>query len=367
MDALPASVLDRATVLQVFQVDEDTLKAVCETDGEIDLVCHVVLRLTQSELLANIAGSFLAPALRVLFILVLAYLAHRLLRRGIKMLVRRMKEQGLERLQTMRGRGGLLADTTPMDLQRASMRTETIGGVLQSIATVAIWSVAALTVLDVFGVNLGPLLAGAGIAGLAIGFGAQNLVRDFLSGMFMLLEDQYGIGDIVDTGEAAGVIEAFTLRTTRLRDVEGVVWYVPNGEIRRIGNKSQQWSRAVLDVGVAYHTDIGHASTVIKTVADGLWRDPVWGEFVLEEPEVWGVETFGANEIVIRLVVKTPPLQQFKVARELRARLKAAFDEAGIEIPFPQRTVWIRELPSGEGAQLTHAKQTGNRGDTGDT
>jgi small conductance mechanosensitive channel len=161
----------------------------------------------------------------------------------------------------------------------------------------------------------------------------------------MLVEDQYGVGDVIDVGDATGVVEEISLRTTRLRDVDGTVWFVPNGEIRRIGNKSQQWARAVLDVEVAYDTDIEVASEVIKRVADSVWHDELEHATVLEEPEIWGVQEFGASAIAIRLVLKVEPGEQWATAREVRKRLKAVFDTEGIEIPFPQRTVWMHTMP----------------------
>jgi small-conductance mechanosensitive channel len=221
-------------------------------------------------------------------------------------------------------------------------RAETVGALLASVASFAIWGIAALMVLGELGVELGPLLAGAGIVGVAVGFGAQNLVRDFLSGIFMLIEDQYGVGDVIDAGPASGTVEGVSLRTTRLRDIEGNVWHIPNGFIDRVANKSQEWSRALLDIPVAYGTDTDRAAAIIKDVADATWRDEPWSGDILAEPEVWGVEAFGADALVIRLVVKTKPSSQWKVGRELRARIKRAFDAEGIEIPFPQRTVWHR-------------------------
>jgi small conductance mechanosensitive channel len=212
--------------------------------------------------------------------------------------------------------------------------------VLRSVASFSIWTIATFMVLDQVGINLGPLIAGAGIVGVAIGFGSQSLVKDFLAGIFILVEDQFGVGDIVDLGEAVGVVEVVSLRTTRLRSVDGTVWHVPNGEIRRVGNKSQHWSRALLDIQVAYTTDIEEARGVIKQVADAAWREEP--ELILEEPELWGVEKLGAHGIDIRLVVKTQPSKQWEISRLIRERLKAAFDERGIEIPFPQQTVWMR-------------------------
>ena len=219
---------------------------------------------------------------------------------------------------------------------------------LRSVASALIFTITGFLVLGEFGLNLAPLLAGAGILGIALGFGAQSLVKDFLSGLFILVEDQFGVGDIVDLDQqTVGTVEAVSLRTTRLRAVDGTVWHVPNGEIRRVGNKSQHWSRALLDVEVAYDTDIDHAKAVIQRVADTLWQER---DDILEEPEVWGVERLGANAVVIRLVVKTRPADQYAVSRELRQRLKEAFDAEGIEIPFPQQVVWHRDERTAETA-----------------
>jgi moderate conductance mechanosensitive channel len=197
-------------------------------------------------------------------------------------------------------------------------------------------------VLGEVGINLGPLIAGAGIIGVAIGFGSQSLVRDFLSGIFILVEDQYGVGDTVDLGEATGVVEVVSLRTTRVRSVDGTVWHVPNGAIARVGNKSQHWSRALLDVELAYGTDVAHARGVIKRVADEVWRER--SAWVLEEPELWGVESIGPHGVTLRLVIKTQPSRQWDVSRLVRERLKVAFEQEGIEPPFPQQTVFHRNL-----------------------
>ena len=220
---------------------------------------------------------------------------------------------------------------------RAEQRIDALSSVLRSVLSFVIWATAALMCLGEVRIDLGPLLAGAGVLGVALGFGSQSLVRDFLSGMFILVEDQFGVGDIVDVGEASGTVEAVSLRTTRLRAIDGTVWHVPNGQINRVGNMSQHWSRALLDIEVAYDTVVEHARSVIKRVADKVWSED---DGVLEEPELWGVEQLGANGVMLRLVVKTTPSQQWRVSRELRERIKVAFDEEGIEIPFPQQTVW---------------------------
>jgi hypothetical protein len=176
------------------------------------------------------------------------------------------------------------------------------------------------------------LVGPAGIVGVAVGFGSQNLVRDFISGIFMLMEDQYGVGDVVDAGPATGTVEGVGLRTTRLRDVSGTLWHIPNGEIRRVGNRSQGWARALVDVEVAYSTDLEAATRTIERVAHELYVDEQWAPKLLEQPEVWGVEELGPDGIRVRLVAKTRPLEQWNVARELRARLKVAFDQAGIAV-----------------------------------
>ena len=299
-----------------------------------------------TEFLRDNAG-LVATAWHVLLIVVLAIVLrlvlHRLIRKVIAEAVTSIVPIGI---RPLRGRAsGAVVASTPLLTERRRQRTETIGSVLRSVTSVLVFTVAGAMVLGELGLQLGPVIASAGIVGVALGFGAQNLVKDFLNGMFMILEDQYGVGDAIDCGEASGIVEAVALRTTRLRSVDGTVWHVRNGEILRVGNMSQGWSRALLDISVAYDTDTDHAAAVIKRVADSVWKDDQLGTLVLEEPEVWGVEDLGVDGIAIRLVVKTAPLEQWVVARELRRRLKTTFAAEGIEIPFPQRTLWMRTAP----------------------
>ncbi len=305
----------------------------CGPRGQRSWLCSTVFKLSDNTRAAEIADGFAKPV-RVVIILLVAWLVTHLVRRMIRRMVAPPKPG-----QPPRKPFGFI-DTgggpTPRRVQRAKTMTDVLG----SISTMIIWGIAVLVALGDIGIDLAPLLAGAGVLGFALGFGAQSLVRDFLSGFFMLVEDQYGVGDVIDVGGAVGgsggvtgTVEGVSLRTTRIRDVEGVVWHVPNGEIKRIGNKSQQWSRALLDIAVDYDTDISTATSVIKQTADATWHDPDWSDAILDEPEVWGVEELGASSVKIRLVVQTRPLQQWRVARELRARIKAAFDEAGIETP----------------------------------
>jgi small conductance mechanosensitive channel len=197
-------------------------------------------------------------------------------------------------------------------------------------------------VLGEIGLDLTPIVASAGIVGVAVGFGAQNLVKDFLSGMFMLLEDQYGVGDVIDAGAATGIVEAVTLRTTRLRDGEGTVWYVRNGEINRVGNKSQGWSRALLDVPLALGTDVATARSLALDVAQQVRDDQAYAGLVLEDPEVWGLQAIGADGLVLRITMKTVATQEGPVERELRERLVAAFAEHGISIGVPQQQGQVR-------------------------
>lgn len=306
--------------------------------------CDHVLQWGGSRTLAQLANSLIGTPLAIIAIVVVAIVANRILRRIVARGLRRLHGAGV------RGRISAVRHLAPEALRetheislRAEQRIEALGGVLRSITSFVIFLIAGFLVLGRVGVNLAPLLAGAGVVGIALGFGSQTLVRDFLSGIFILVEDQYGVGDIVDLdGETGGVVESVSLRLTRLRSVDGTVWHVPNGEIRRAGNRSQHWSRSLLDIEVAYDTDIAKAKEVIKAVADEVWRGD---DAVVEEPEVWGIESLGASGIVLRLVVKTTPSEQYRVSRLLRERVKQAFDEHGIEIPFPQQAVWHRTPP----------------------
>ena len=291
----------------------DAATTACGPATRASSLCLSVYRSTGNSLLAQLSDTVIVRPAKIAVIFAVAFVARRLLARVL----------------------GRLISGKPR-------RVETIAALFRSVASVTVWSIAALMALAELGLNLGPLIAGAGIVGVAVGFGAQNLVRDFLSGVFMLVEDQYGVGDVIDAGAAVGTVESVSLRSTLVRDVHGTLWHLPNGQIERVGNRSQQWSRAVLDVDVSYDTEIGHATEVIKATADTLCADPAFAGAVLTAPEVWGVENLGADSVSIRVALTTNPPDQLRVARELRARIKHAFDEAGIEIPFAQRTVWHR-------------------------
>ena len=311
----------------------------CGPPEEASWLCEVAYSVTGRPGLARAADVLVAKPVAVAFILGLAYVVNMLARRGIRKVAARVREATPPAIVD----GAPPVDGTATAVRRAQ-RADALGTLLRSIVSVSIWTVAALMALGELGLNLGPLIAGAGVVGIALGFGAQSLVKDFLSGIFMLVEDQFGVGDVIDAGEATGTVESVSLRTTRLRDVEGIVWHIPNGEIRRVGNKSQEWSRALLDVPVPYETNLKAAADLIQQVADDMAAEPEWSTRILRRPEVWGVERFDADSVAIRTVLTTTPSEQWKVSRDLRHRLKEAFDAAGIDIPYPQRTVWVRHV-----------------------
>lgn len=317
-----------STLLAVAVNDPEVIRA-CGPKGEQSWLCSTVYRVTGDAHAADVADALARP-IRILVVLLFAWILVRVARLLVNRLVKHLSG-GVEKVAAIRGVA--FVDTGPIPQARRTQRAETIGAVLRSIVTIVIWSIAVLTILEALGVNLAPLIAGAGIVGVALGFGAQSLVRDFLSGLFMLLEDQYGVGDVIDTGVANGTVEGVSLRTTRLRDVNGVVWHVPNGAIVRVGNESQQWSRAVVDVEVAYQADLAAATDVISQVAEELGQDPTFSPLILAAPNVLGVESLGPARVVIRVVVRTRPQEQWRVARELRLRIKAALDAADIAAP----------------------------------
>jgi small-conductance mechanosensitive channel len=311
-------------------------------------LCSRVFDITKSDHAAKIADALSKPV-RLLLIVILAWLTTRLLRIVIRRVVRRLtSEEAQARLARARRRSrlDLLDKTAPVSVGRRAQRAATLGVGLRNVTTIVVWAVAFVLVLDTFDVAVAPLLAGAGFLGLTLGFGLQRLVQDFTSGVFMIVEDQFGVGDVIDVGDTAGTVEGLSLRVTQIRDVEGVLWHVPNGEVRRVANKSQRWSRAVLDIAVSYRNDVGQAKQVVTETARALYDDPAWKDSqIIAPPEMWGVEAFAADGFILRLVVKTKPLQQWDVARELRHRIKDAFDREGIEIPVAQREVVLHVDP----------------------
>jgi small conductance mechanosensitive channel len=280
--------------------------------------------------------------LAILGLVVLAVAARWFLHRVVDQLVRRaaggMASPLLRRRRTV---SEAAEDQPPLLVSgRRVQRAETMGSLLKSVASIVIFTVTAIMAIAEIGYPVGPLIASAGVAGVALGFGAQSLVKDFLSGIFMIFEDQYGVGDVVDLGEAVGTVEAVGLRVTRLRDVQGTVWYVRNGEILRVGNQSQNWARTVLDIPVALDQDLTRVQEVLRDVAQDLWDDEDYKHLIIEEPEVWGIQDLTPNWVVVRVTMKTAPLEQWGVAREMRKRVKIRFDHEGIQLAQPSATPW---------------------------
>jgi small conductance mechanosensitive channel len=224
------------------------------------------------------------------------------------------------------------AETGLVD-ERRKQRVEALGAILRSAASVTIFAIAGFIILGDLGINLAPLLASAGVVGVAIGFGAQSLVKDYLSGIFMLVEDQYGVGDVITIGDATGTVETVTLRMTRVRDVNGIVWHIRNGTIDTVGNESQGWARAVIDFPVPFGADLAVIRELLARTCDEMWNEPSWRSVMLEAPEVWGAQEITSSEVTMRMVVKTAPLRQWEIEREMRARVKRALKEAGIMPP----------------------------------
>jgi small-conductance mechanosensitive channel len=269
--------------------------------------------------------------LKVAVVIVIAFVASHLTRRAIRRFVSRVQGEPARQALTALVEGQTPEDTQPLRLRRAQ-RAETVAALLCSIASMVIWLMAFMTILNQVGIELGPLIAGASIAGVAISFGAQNLVRDFLAGVFVLLEDQYGVGDLVDAGPATGRVEAVSLRSTQLRDLHGTLWHIPNGQVNRIGNFSQGWSQAILDVEVSEDADIGEATKVIEQAAAQIKNDPDLGPRIMADPEVWGVERITDGAAAIRLVVRTTPRARWRVERELRAAVKQALEKKKVPL-----------------------------------
>ncbi|WP_244962980.1 mechanosensitive ion channel family protein [Nocardioides dongkuii] len=311
-------------------------------------ICNMALEWTGNATVAEVADVLIGAPLAIAGLAALGLFLRWVLHSLVDRLVLRAGEGVLpargSRLSLLRRRRGEESPAPSVFVStRRVQRAKTMGDLLKSIITGILVAMFGTMILSELGVNIAPIIASAGIIGIALGFGAQSLVKDFLSGVFMIVEDQYGVGDVVDVGEATGTIEAVSLRVTRLRDLNGTVWYVPNGEIMRVGNMSQNWSRAVVDVSVGYSEDLVRVQRVLREIAHDLWQDEDYRGVIIEEPEVTGVEMLAADAVNLRVLVKTSPNEQWAVARALRQRIKARFDHEGIEIPFAQRVVWHRD------------------------
>lgn len=301
--------------------------------------CERVFEWTGSKTWARASEWFIAKPLSILLVVVVAGVVAMIVRRMISRSMNQMFSVGSEKKHNRKGK---LRRRTPEVLLasgdtsvRTEARLETLTAVFRSIGTAFVWFLALFFTLEVLGISLGPLLATAGIVGVALGFGTQTMVRDFISGFFIVAEDQFGVGDTIDVGGGAkGVVERITLRATHIRDPEGTMWHVANGQIVKVANKSQEWARALIDVVLPYDADISAVSDVMQEVADTVQADPEWSAKIMERAEIWGIQEFDADGVHVRMVIKTEPAAQFGVLRELRARMKETFDERGISFAY---------------------------------
>lgn len=279
------------------------------------------------EYLDNIAWrDIIFASLRILLILTLSWFIALLAKSALKRLERRLIEQG-------KSTGDLPSE--------ASKRAETLVRLLRQGVMIMIWVVAILIILNQLGISVGPILASAGVAGLAIGFGAQNLVRDVISGFFLILENQVRVGDVAVVNGTGGLVEAINFRTLVLRDLSGIVHVFPNGSITTLSNLTKEWSAYVFDIGVAYKENTDRVVEVMRKVATELKQDSKFGASILEDIEIFGVDKLADSAVVIKGRIKTRPIKQWEVGREFLRRIKLSFDQEGIEIPFPHRSLYF--------------------------
>jgi moderate conductance mechanosensitive channel len=326
-----------------------TLTANCGDDPGI--ACRLAWDLTHSTNATQVVRVYLAgpvsEGLRILFVVVVALVIRALAHRVINKLTERAATATRPVTPAIRAQRASTAprtDSGTLVIQedgtaRREQRARALGSILRSGVSIVVFGIAALTILGDLGFNLTPLLLSTTVLGVALGFGAQNLVRDYLSGILMLVEDHYGVGDVINVKDAMGTVEAMTLLTTRLRDVNGVVWHIRNGTIESVGNESQGWSRAVIDYPVPYGEDLGRVRALMEEAVGSLFRERGWRKLMLEEPEVWGAQELSSKEVTMRIVAKTAPMRQWEVARELRARVKAVLDAAGVAQAGPDTIV----------------------------
>jgi small conductance mechanosensitive channel len=323
----------------VFAAADGVYGAVPSCVQDSTTLCAKVYDWFGLDWLAANADTLIGKPAKMLLIVLLAVTVRALMHRGISRLTDRTATGAVPTiLRPLRNRVPAHSDPLEQVTERRTQRAEAIGSVLRSFASIVVLGIAVVLVLGELGINLAPIVASAGVVGVALGFGAQNLIKDFIAGIGIILEDQYGVGDVVDLGEASGTVEAMGLRITRLRDVNGVVWYVRNGEILRVGNKSQGFAQVVIDMPVAHDTDLERARRAMQEVADAMYAEDEWAAVLLAEPESLGVEQITAEGVFLRLVVRATNADQWRVGRELRMRLKERFVAEGFRTPLPLLT-----------------------------
>jgi moderate conductance mechanosensitive channel len=318
----------------------DSLQAAC--GSEPGTICRMIWDLSHNGSAASSVAAYVAGpvsvALKILFVILLAFIVRFLVHRAINRITSGAAALGTGTNGNGRGRS-LLPERTS---ERRRQRSRALGSLLRNASTILIFSIAGITILGDLGINLAPILASAGVLGVALGFGAQNLVGDFLAGVAILLEDQYGVGDVITIGTTSpisGTVEAVGLRVTQMRDVNGMVWHVRNGSLQQVGNQSQGWARAVIDIPVPYSQDASEVREVMTEVAAAAWAQSQWKGVILEEPTVWGVQSLSSSEATWRLVAMSTPPRRAEVERALREQVKQALDARGITAAAPTNLV----------------------------
>lgn len=299
--------------------------------------------------LRSLGERIIAPAISIGLIVIISLILLRLLRMVVYTTITRLLER---------------SDSPPREVQ---LKATTLAHVVVSAGRMMIILIAGMMILSSLGLDIAPLIASAGIAGLAIGLGAQSLIKDLIAGFFILIEDQYAVGDVIRVGDAAGLVEFLSLRRTMLRSIDGSVIVIPNGEIRTVTNMTKGWSRAVLDIGVSYEADVDRALELLRELLDGIEEDPVIGDAIVAPADVTGVESLGPYQVTIRALIKTRPMEQWRVQRELRRRIKQAFEAEGITIHYPLAMAVLQDAPDGTApaTPLSQARKGGERGTSG--
>jgi small-conductance mechanosensitive channel len=322
----------------VLRQTEDT--TVTETETDIDVVCgnqgpfcEALYEWTDNEMLAEGVSFVLGTPVKIVIIVLSALVLNRIMRRGIRRLTDRLGKATADHGDSV---------VTERSVERAEQRASTSGSLLRSVSTAVIYSMALILMFEAFGISMIPIIASAGVLAIAIGFGAQSVIEDLLRGVFMLAEDQFGVGDRVNVGPVNGYVERVTLRTTVIRDTQGTLWHVPNSEIDWVANEAQETSRATIEIGVSYSADLDEAMQVLLRAAEDAAADPVWQEHVTRAPEVSGVQELADDAVNIRVIVWVDAGERRKFERHLRRQLKEALDTAGIGMPNHQVDVWMR-------------------------
>ena len=311
-----------------------------DTETEVDVVCgnqgafcEALYEWTDNEMLAEGVSFLLSTPFKIVIIIMTALILNRITRKGIRRLTDRLGKATANHGDSV---------VTERSVERAEQRANTSGSLLRSLSTAVIYGAALILMFEVFGISMIPIIASAGVLAIAIGSGAQSVVEDLLRGVFMLTEDQFGVGDRISVGAVNGYVERVTLRTTVIRDTQGTLWHVPNSEIDWVANEAQETSRATIEIGVSYTADIDEAMEVLQRAAEAAVADPAWQEHVTRPPEVSGVQELSDDAVNIRVIVWVDAGERRRFERHLRQQLKEALDAAGIEMPNRQVDVWMR-------------------------